>query len=78
MKNVRLLCLVVLALVVGAVAPPALEAESVCCMPFAELCVQQCSDHGGVFLLDCPFPAEVCVCNDWETPGGGPDCPWMY
>lgn len=74
MKSARLLCLLVMAVVFAAV-PTGIRAEPICCWDFAAWCSSQCTYLGGVYHMYCPFSGfEICVCNDYSSPSGGPDC----
>lgn len=77
MRMVRLACLVVVAVVyVVALAPTDGAAKPLCCFDYASFCSSECQPRAGIYTLDCPFPGfQICVCNDYYSPSGGPDCP---
>lgn len=76
MKRLRAVCLVVTAVVVLVCGTREVRGARLCCIEYANWCYSQCYYHGGIFLIDCPFPSfELCVCEDMSTPVGGPDCP---
>jgi hypothetical protein len=77
MRTIRFVCLLLATgLYLTVLAPTASGRKPLCCWEYATFCANECQSHSGILTLDCPFPGfQICVCEDYYSPNGGPSCP---